>query len=211
TDFVYGLFSRVSAVSSDDSETGSDQISSRSSFTLPSVSTITSPSFSVSPAQASDSLEQFTPSSDSQEVKGRLICTNNEQSGALKDSTLYSPFIDFAFALTSSPSDAPSPHSLSAEPQQHASFGKPNNLIERKPKNTGRKLVFGTPGRFLTDQPELEHRLDFQLRESRYENFYVSLLTSHTSYWSNTDVAMFIMTNVFSQYGPVGVPATNKP
>ncbi|VDP45299.1 unnamed protein product [Schistosoma margrebowiei] len=44
---------------------------------------------------------------------------------------------------------------------------------------------------------QLECRLDFELQISRYENMYLSLLTSHTSYWTNPDICMFIMTYLF--------------
>ncbi|CAH8831050.1 unnamed protein product [Trichobilharzia szidati] len=46
---------------------------------------------------------------------------------------------------------------------------------------------------------QLEHRLDFELRSSRYENMYISLLTSHTSYWTNPDICMFVMTHLFPE------------
>ncbi|CAH8492274.1 unnamed protein product [Heterobilharzia americana] len=52
---------------------------------------------------------------------------------------------------------------------------------------------------FYLESLQLEHRLDFELRASRYENLYISLLTSHTNYWSNTDICMFIMTYLFPQ------------
>ncbi|CAH8438518.1 unnamed protein product [Schistosoma turkestanicum] len=48
------------------------------------------------------------------------------------------------------------------------------------------------------DEPlQLEHRLDFELQASRYENMYISLLTSHTNYWTNTDICMLFMTYFF--------------
>ncbi|TGZ59716.1 hypothetical protein CRM22_008909 [Opisthorchis felineus] len=43
----------------------------------------------------------------------------------------------------------------------------------------------------------LEHRLDYQLRASRYESFYISILTAHTSYWTNADVGMLILSQLF--------------
>ncbi|KAF8562760.1 hypothetical protein P879_08830 [Paragonimus westermani] len=56
----------------------------------------------------------------------------------------------------------------------------------------------------LTDDSlQLEHRLDYQLCASRYENFYISILTSHTSYWSNADVGLFILTQLFRSVHPV--------
>ncbi|GFN82833.1 phospholipase ddhd1 [Plakobranchus ocellatus] len=46
------------------------------------------------------------------------------------------------------------------------------------------------------DKTELEYRLDFQLREQRMENSYLSVLTSHTAYWTNKDVAYFLLTHL---------------
>lgn len=40
---------------------------------------------------------------------------------------------------------------------------------------------------------ELEHRLDYVLREGNLESSYISALTSHTSYWNSYDVAYFIL------------------
>ncbi|CAL8079080.1 unnamed protein product [Calicophoron daubneyi] len=48
-----------------------------------------------------------------------------------------------------------------------------------------------------TTSLRLEHRLDFELRSSRYENVYISILTSHSNYWTNSDVAMLIMNQLF--------------
>ena len=44
---------------------------------------------------------------------------------------------------------------------------------------------------------ELEHRLDYQINEGKMENVYISAVTSHTSYWSNQDVALFILQQLF--------------
>ena len=49
---------------------------------------------------------------------------------------------------------------------------------------------------------ELDHRIDFQLREGKMENAYIAALTSHTSYWNRFDIALFIMTQIFPDYGP---------
>ncbi|XP_059177908.1 phospholipase DDHD1-like isoform X2 [Physella acuta] len=43
---------------------------------------------------------------------------------------------------------------------------------------------------------ELEYRMDFQLREQRMENSYLSVLTSHTSYWLNKDISYFLLTHL---------------
>uniref|UniRef100_A0A1I8JN51 DDHD domain-containing protein n=1 Tax=Macrostomum lignano TaxID=282301 RepID=A0A1I8JN51_9PLAT len=58
----------------------------------------------------------------------------------------------------------------------------------------------------MQHRTELEHRLDYQLREGRYESSYVSVLTSHTAYWSHEDIALFIMSHLFPDYGPIGIP-----
>ncbi|XP_046582420.1 phospholipase DDHD1-like [Haliotis rubra] len=45
-------------------------------------------------------------------------------------------------------------------------------------------------------QIELEYRLDYQLRERSLENSYMSVLTSHFCYWTNKDIAFFILTHL---------------
>ncbi|XP_032883156.1 phospholipase DDHD1 isoform X2 [Amblyraja radiata] len=47
--------------------------------------------------------------------------------------------------------------------------------------------------------PELEHRLDFELREGLVESRYWSAVTSHTSYWSSLDVALFLLSFLYTQ------------
>ncbi|XP_028677320.1 LOW QUALITY PROTEIN: phospholipase DDHD1-like [Erpetoichthys calabaricus] len=46
---------------------------------------------------------------------------------------------------------------------------------------------------------ELEHRIDFELREGLVESRYWSAVTSHTSYWSSLDVALFLLTFMYKQ------------
>ncbi|XP_041943044.1 phospholipase DDHD1 isoform X4 [Alosa sapidissima] len=46
---------------------------------------------------------------------------------------------------------------------------------------------------------ELEHRIDFELREGMVESRYWSAVTSHTAYWSNLDVALFLLTFIYEQ------------
>ena len=53
---------------------------------------------------------------------------------------------------------------------------------------------------FIFLPPELEFRLDYQLREGKMESAYISAITSHTSYWANGDVALFILQQVFPDY-----------
>ncbi|XP_064621214.1 phospholipase DDHD1-like isoform X2 [Lineus longissimus] len=52
------------------------------------------------------------------------------------------------------------------------------------------------------DHTDLEFRLDYQLQEGSLENSYISVLTSHTSYWQNTDVALFILTSLHPEHRP---------
>lgn len=44
---------------------------------------------------------------------------------------------------------------------------------------------------------ELEYRLDYQLRDSGgITRGYISMVTSHTSYWTNRDIACFLLTHL---------------
>ncbi|XP_078090040.1 phospholipase DDHD1b isoform X2 [Mustelus asterias] len=52
---------------------------------------------------------------------------------------------------------------------------------------------------------ELEHRLDFELREGLVESRYWSAVTSHTSYWSSLDVALFLLSFLYTQRPPGSV------
>ena len=53
---------------------------------------------------------------------------------------------------------------------------------------------------FPTEPVHIENRIDFQLKERKMEFSIISALTSHTSYWSNPDVALFVMTQLFPDY-----------
>ncbi|NXM80905.1 DDHD1 Phospholipase, partial [Oenanthe oenanthe] len=46
---------------------------------------------------------------------------------------------------------------------------------------------------------ELEHRIDFELREGLVESRYWSAVTSHTAYWSSLDIALFLLTFMYKQ------------
>ena len=48
--------------------------------------------------------------------------------------------------------------------------------------------------------PELPYRLDYQLREAGMAQAYIAALTAHTSYWTDCDVALFILSYVFPEY-----------
>lgn len=53
---------------------------------------------------------------------------------------------------------------------------------------------------FLVDfAVELEHRIDFELREGLVESRYWSAVTSHTAYWSSLDIALFLLTFMYKQ------------
>ncbi|TSM77336.1 Phospholipase DDHD1 [Bagarius yarrelli] len=44
---------------------------------------------------------------------------------------------------------------------------------------------------------EMEHRIDFELREGLVESRYWSAVTSHTAYWNSHDVALFLLTFLY--------------
>jgi len=48
-----------------------------------------------------------------------------------------------------------------------------------------------------TSQLDLEYRIDYTLKPGRMENAYIASLTSHTSYWENADVALFVMSKIY--------------
>ncbi|NXL48942.1 DDHD1 Phospholipase, partial [Podilymbus podiceps] len=50
---------------------------------------------------------------------------------------------------------------------------------------------------FLEPPVELEHRIDFELREGLVESRYWSAVTSHTAYWSSLDIALFLLTFMY--------------
>ncbi|KAM6467378.1 phospholipase DDHD1 isoform 2-T2 [Liasis olivaceus] len=52
---------------------------------------------------------------------------------------------------------------------------------------------------FLDPTMELEHRIDFELREGLVESRYWSAVTSHTAYWSSLDIALFLLTFMYKQ------------
>ncbi|KAM8921260.1 phospholipase DDHD1 [Pelodytes ibericus] len=46
---------------------------------------------------------------------------------------------------------------------------------------------------------ELEHRIDFELREGLVESRYWSAMTSHTAYWSSMDIALFLLSFLYRE------------
>lgn len=65
----------------------------------------------------------------------------------------------------------------------------------------GHKNQEGTSSPQQMDSPTqgMEHRLDYILRSSSVGISYWSAMTSHTGYWSNPDVAYFILTQIFPE------------
>uniref|UniRef100_A0A8C4Q8G9 DDHD domain containing 1a n=1 Tax=Eptatretus burgeri TaxID=7764 RepID=A0A8C4Q8G9_EPTBU len=45
--------------------------------------------------------------------------------------------------------------------------------------------------------PELDYRIDFELREGLVQSRYWSAVTSHTAYWTSPDIALFILTFLY--------------
>ncbi|KAL5108854.1 Phospholipase DDHD1 [Taenia crassiceps] len=54
----------------------------------------------------------------------------------------------------------------------------------------------------------LEYRMDYQLKESRYESTYLSALTVHTGYWVNADLVMFVLMQCHPDSTPIDSPMT---
>lgn len=44
---------------------------------------------------------------------------------------------------------------------------------------------------------KLKERLDIMLRESFAENSYLNSLTAHTSYWTSSDCAMYVLLQIY--------------
>ena len=57
----------------------------------------------------------------------------------------------------------------------------------------------------LPDGKRLAYRVDYCVRESG--NSYIAAVTSHTSYWTNKDIAFFVLTKLFPELEHVPIPA----
>ena len=57
----------------------------------------------------------------------------------------------------------------------------------------------------LPDGKRLAYRMDYCVRESG--NSYIAAVTSHTSYWTNKDIAFFVLTKLFPELEHVPIPA----
>ncbi|XP_069712942.1 phospholipase DDHD1 isoform X2 [Phaenicophaeus curvirostris] len=66
-------------------------------------------------------------------------------------------------------------------------------------EDEGETATVGTPpfshstSGFPRPTAELEHRIDFELREGLVGSRYLSAVTSHTAYWSSMDIALFLL------------------
>ncbi|KAH0620231.1 hypothetical protein JD844_020295 [Phrynosoma platyrhinos] len=92
----------------------------------------------------------------------------------------------------------------SAPTSQGLEPGKEGTEVEEK-KSTLSQATIGTQtfphstSGFLDPTVELEHRIDFELREGLVESRYWSAVTSHTAYWSSMDIALFLLTFMYKQ------------
>jgi len=62
--------------------------------------------------------------------------------------------------------------------------------------NRERHKLFGILQSFFPFT-DLEYRLDYVLREGNLTSTYLSVLTSHTSYWSSPDCAAFVLMQLY--------------
>ncbi|NXO92735.1 DDHD1 Phospholipase, partial [Certhia brachydactyla] len=70
---------------------------------------------------------------------------------------------------------------------------------EKKATTAGSPPLPHSSSGFLEPTVELEHRIDFELREGLVESRYWSAVTSHTAYWSSLDIALFLLTFMYKQ------------
>ncbi|NWT27809.1 DDHD1 Phospholipase, partial [Cardinalis cardinalis] len=70
---------------------------------------------------------------------------------------------------------------------------------EKKATTVGTPPLPHSSSGFLEPTVELEHRIDFELREGLVESRYWSAVTSHTAYWSSLDIALFLLTFMYKQ------------
>ncbi|XP_031218779.1 phospholipase DDHD1 isoform X6 [Mastomys coucha] len=96
-------------------------------------------------------------------------------------------FSRFGRSSTSQPSE-PSKDSLEDDKKPAASPSTTTVATQTLPHSSSG---------FLDSALELEHRIDFELREGLVESRYWSAVTSHTAYWSSLDVALFLLTFMY--------------
>ncbi|NXK94512.1 DDHD1 Phospholipase, partial [Formicarius rufipectus] len=70
---------------------------------------------------------------------------------------------------------------------------------DKKATTVGTPPLPHSSSAFLEPTVELEHRIDFELREGLVESRYWSAVTSHTAYWSSLDIALFLLTFMYKQ------------
>ncbi|XP_065604695.1 phospholipase DDHD1 isoform X2 [Cyrtonyx montezumae] len=75
--------------------------------------------------------------------------------------------------------------------------GKDGAERDDKKATVGTSPVSHSSSGFLEPTLELEHRIDFELREGLVESRFWSAVTSHTAYWSSLDVALFLLTFIY--------------
>ncbi|NXI50602.1 DDHD1 Phospholipase, partial [Chloroceryle aenea] len=68
---------------------------------------------------------------------------------------------------------------------------------DKKASTVGTPPLPHSSSGFLEPTVELEHRIDFELREGLVESRYWSAVTSHTAYWSSLDIALFLLTFMY--------------
>ncbi|XP_042655189.1 phospholipase DDHD1 isoform X1 [Tyto alba] len=68
---------------------------------------------------------------------------------------------------------------------------------DKKATTVGTPPLSHSSSGFLEPIVELEHRIDFELREGLVESRYWSAVTSHTAYWSSLDIALFLLTFMY--------------
>ncbi|NXW64710.1 DDHD1 Phospholipase, partial [Eurystomus gularis] len=68
---------------------------------------------------------------------------------------------------------------------------------DKKASTVGTPPLSHSSSGFLEPIVELEHRIDFELREGLVESRYWSAVTSHTAYWSSLDIALFLLTFMY--------------
>uniref|UniRef100_A0A8C1P8G4 DDHD domain containing 1a n=1 Tax=Cyprinus carpio TaxID=7962 RepID=A0A8C1P8G4_CYPCA len=82
----------------------------------------------------------------------------------------------------------------------------------------GKASILGTSTIFTCSTPvrlsfflliEMEHRIDYELREGLVESRYWSAVTSHTAYWTSHDVALFLLTFIYKQQSTVQTENTS--
>ncbi|XP_036054657.1 phospholipase DDHD1 isoform X6 [Onychomys torridus] len=111
-------------------------------------------------------------------------------------------FSRFGRSSTSQPSET-SKDTVEGEKQQPVSLPSTTTVATQT-------LPHSSSG-FLDSALELEHRIDFELREGLVESRYWSAVTSHTAYWSSLDVALFLLTFMYKHEHDDGVKPSLEP